>query len=210
MTEALEGQVGMFGLDTWCGKTSQEPIPVIPVRTSKPSSRKSSESQSRMPLMLKCLTGEVNGLTRAVTTTTWEDGAWPGAPWMLNTGELRSDENGSLSLRISTDSAPRKYYLRLSCGEKPMTKNPSVLSQVLEEAAEEKYNLSETACLGILNRAERRGKELPTELKEALEIQAGIYQETTIPPSACKETESTGQIPHAVTEPDGVGGGIHA
>ena len=159
---------------------------------------------------VKMPNGGVDGLTRDATTTTWENGAWPGAPWTPNTGELRSDENGSLSLRISTDSAPRKYYLRLSCGEKPMTKNPSVLSQVLEEAADEKYNLSETACLGILNRAERRGKELPTELKEALEIQAGIYQETMIPPSACKETESTGPIQQAATEPDGVGGGIHA
>lgn len=37
----------------------------------------------------------------------------------------------------------------------------------------EKYSLSPTACLGILKRAEKRGKELPPILKEALIQQAG-------------------------------------
>ena len=45
----------------------------------------------------------------------------------------------------------------------------STLSQILEANAPEKYYLSKTACAGILRRAERRGKELPIMLREALE-----------------------------------------
>ena len=97
---------------------------------------------------------------------------------------------------------------------------PSMLSEILEESADAKYALSKQACIGILNRAARRGKNCPTELKEALEIQAGIRlpgvcddresesDEAGIP-SACKGTESTGVIPQAVTEPDGGGGGSY-
>ena len=46
--------------------------------------------------------------------------------------------------------------------------NQSRLSEILEDAPD-KYRLSARACIGILNRASRRGKELPKELKEALE-----------------------------------------
>nr|WP_308627831.1 hypothetical protein [uncultured Eisenbergiella sp.] len=48
------------------------------------------------------------------------------------------------------------------------------MSQILEAEADGKYYLSRTACLGILRRAEARGKELPPQLKEALMIQAGL------------------------------------
>ena len=44
----------------------------------------------------------------------------------------------------------------------------SSLSEVLEMNAPEKYSLSAKACRGILRRAEKRGKELPDMLKEAL------------------------------------------
>ena len=65
--------------------------------------------------------------------------AWPGEPWTLNTGESPKDAV------------------------------ESTLSQILEENAPEKYSLSARACAGILRRAERRGKELPPMLREALE-----------------------------------------
>lgn len=90
----------------------------------------------------------------------------------LNTTAFRSDESGLLWLRISTDSQPQKFCLTLNIGEKPRIENPSKLSEILEEA-DEKYRLSSKACQGILNRAERRGKELPLELKAALEAQTG-------------------------------------
>ena len=59
-----------------------------------------------------------------------------------------------------------------SFGESPREENASRLSQILEDSPHPKYYLSEKACLGILTRAERRGKELPPELKEALLAQS--------------------------------------
>jgi hypothetical protein len=58
------------------------------------------------------------------------------------------------------------------------------LSLILEDSPRPKYYLSKRACLGKPagfggiqpRRAEARGKELPTKLKEALEIQAGLTE----------------------------------
>ena len=47
----------------------------------------------------------------------------------------------------------------------------SRLSQILEDSAPRKYYLSAKACAGILNRANKRGKELPEILRQALENQ---------------------------------------
>lgn len=75
----------------------------------------------------------------------WEIGsAWLGESWTLNTGES------------------------------PSVAVVSSLSQILEDAPHPKYYLSRTACLGILRRAEARGKELPEQLFKALTIQAGL------------------------------------
>lgn len=63
--------------------------------------------------------------------------------------------------------------MTLNIGEKPRIKNQTKLSNVLETAADEKYNLSKKACEGILRRAANRGKELPEILKQALENQIG-------------------------------------
>lgn len=73
----------------------------------------------------------------------WEmNSAWLGECWMLNTG-------------VSPSVAVESF-----------------LSRILEAEPHPKYYLSKTACLGILRRAEVRGKELPLQLKEALMIQA--------------------------------------
>ena len=75
----------------------------------------------------------------------WEmNSAWLGESWMLNSGVSPNDVAGSS------------------------------LSQILEDAPHPKYYLSRTACMGILRRAEARGKELPEQLRQALEIQAEI------------------------------------
>lgn len=58
-------------------------------------------------------------------------------------------------------------------GECPRDAVESRLSQILEADALPKYYLSREACLGIVRRAERRGKVLPPELKTALLRQAG-------------------------------------
>jgi len=52
------------------------------------------------------------------------------------------------------------------------------LSDILEQNAPEKYYLSAKACEGILRRAERRGKELPKMLRDALEQMIEREKET--------------------------------
>lgn len=60
--------------------------------------------------------------------------------------------------------------MMLNIGPGPHSaESASTLSQILQENAPERYFLSAKACQGILNRAKKRGKELPQMLKEALE-----------------------------------------
>lgn len=63
-------------------------------------------------------------------------------------------------------------YLTLNIGESHSAEDVSSLYQVLETDVASKFYLSPTACRGILKRAERRDKELPIELKNALESAA--------------------------------------
>lgn len=70
------------------------------------------------------------------------------------------------------NGALRGEYLMHSFGACPKDENASHLSQILEASPHPKYSLSAKACLGILNRAERRGKVLPEILKQALIQQA--------------------------------------
>ena len=62
----------------------------------------------------------------------------------------------------------------LNIGECPNVAVESFLSRILQPMTDvpEKYYLSRKACLGILRRAQERGKELPEELRIALEHQA--------------------------------------
>ena len=59
-------------------------------------------------------------------------------------------------------------YTTHSFGEYPSEGRESLLSQILQDNPHPKYCLSARACQGILNRAERRGKELPPLLRETL------------------------------------------
>ena len=63
-------------------------------------------------------------------------------------------------------------YWTLNFGVCPKEEIESSLSQILEATVPEKYYLSPKACGGIIARAEKRGKELPVILKQALMIQA--------------------------------------
>lgn len=92
-----------------------------------------------------------------------------------------------------TDGALLGVYSTHSFGECPKDGVESHLSQILEGNPHPKYYLSAKACQGILNRAARRGKDLPEALKKALKAQCG----------ACRETELTGPIPQDATAEDG-------
>ena len=62
----------------------------------------------------------------------------------------------------------------LNIGESPNVAVESSLSQILQpmEDVQEKYYLSPRACQGILRRAKERRKELPEELRIALELKS--------------------------------------
>lgn len=112
------------------------------------------------------------GKSPDASTANWATGPLPIGSTMLNIGECRSAENGFASWQISTASLPRKFFLTLNFGEMPRIPNPTKLSEILEQNVDEKYNLSPKACQGILNRAARRGKELPKALLDALTEQS--------------------------------------
>jgi hypothetical protein len=64
-------------------------------------------------------------------------------------------------------------FLTLNTSEWPKDAEESLLSDTLETGdLPERYYLSPKACQGILRRAEKRGKQLPQMLKEALEAVA--------------------------------------
>ena len=75
-----------------------------------------------------------------------------------------------------TNSAWLGVSSMLNTGESPKDAVVSSLSQILQEAPPQKYYLSKTACLGILRRAKERNKDLPSQLKTALEIQAELRE----------------------------------
>lgn len=86
-----------------------------------------------------------DGPTPGASWESMENGRWPTELWMLNTGP-----------------APRNGG------------SVSTLSQILQERVHPKYCLSATACLGILRRADKRGKPIIPILRYALEKQASL------------------------------------
>lgn len=133
--------------DIWSGKTSREHSAVTPAVTSRQSSQRSSKSSKQtLPIFLY--------LTR-------ENGASQDASWATETQVSLFPSHGD--------------YMTHSFGESPSAAVESRLSQILEESAHPKYYLSAKACQGILNRAAKRGKELPELLKTALMSQAGVH-----------------------------------
>lgn len=162
-------QTPLFDLGTVSGKTSWGVSHQTMEKTSEPYLKKPQGSQSRMPLFLD-LRKESKGIG-LFQDVLWEtNGRSLGEYMMLNFGGFRKDEGECVFSLISTETPPRNYCL--NCGERPTDPNPTKLSQILEQNPDPKYNLSAKACQGILNRAARRGKELPKMLQDALEHQA--------------------------------------
>lgn len=165
-----------------------------------------------------CLCLKKGGPTPGASTMSWADGPLPIGCMTLSTGAFRKDADGLLSSQISTDSRQPKYYLTLNCAEKPRIPNPTKLSEILESNVDEKYHLSARACQGILNRAEKRGKELPKSLLDALKEQARSDSTSreekaaqTTPSELLQQSQAT--VTELLTqsvsknEPDAMGGG---
>lgn len=83
--------------------------------------------------------------------------------------DLRGGADGAKPEQLpETDGLWLGDSLTLNIGEYPREENASLLSQILEVNAPEKYYLSKRACQGIMTRASRRGKKLPDLLQTAL------------------------------------------
>jgi hypothetical protein len=82
--------------------------------------------------------------------------------------DLRKENGAIVDASWETGGALLGEYSMHSFGEFPNEDEESHLLQILEDNPHPKYYLSPKACQGILTRAERRGKELPPILREAL------------------------------------------
>lgn len=165
---SCEGQMSLFDLDSQFTKTLPESSVQTKVKTSDVSSKKQRKSSIKMPLYL-----DLRKESGKIADASWEtDGVSLGEYMMPNIGEYHNDEEGFVYSQISTDTQQENSYLMLGYWEKPNTPTPSKLSQILEKNPNPKYNLSAKACQGILNRATKRGKQLPPLLEKTLKQQA--------------------------------------
>lgn len=152
--ETITGQVSLFDQDGWSGKTSPElsQAELPKGKTSGSSLKRRQGSKTQMPLFLNLISGQTQD-------SYWEKGgALLGVYSMHSFGEQPTSMMKECQLNLEH---------RSGVGE-------SLLSQILTDTVQEKYYLSPKACMGILNRSEKRGKELPELLKIALENQASL------------------------------------
>ena len=188
MTKQLENQINWFDLlnippgsdpASLSTKTSRAHSQVQAATTSKRLSNKASGlSNRKLPI---CLCLKKDGPSMEWSTIPTESGALPGLSMMPNFSEFRSGDPGWLFCVTTGEYVPVK----------------SSLSSILEENADPSLNLSEKACQGILNRAEKRGKELPEELRKALERQARGIGSTEYKLS--EQRERTDQADHPMS-----------
>ena len=148
-TENLEGQESIFDRDSACGKMSSvlSQVGGTLKRVKKSLGRifkRSSKRSSKLKNHTFMLLDLRPGAGNMLGAY-WEyDPPWLGSFGTLNTSECPKDA--------------------VECS----------LWQILQATAPSRYSLSQTACLGILRRAECRGKSLPPLLEAALRMQAGL------------------------------------
>lgn len=82
--------------------------------------------------------------------------------------DLRGGGGNLLGAYWDTVGALPGVSTTLNTGEFPSAARESTLSQILQLSVPDRYSLSGKAALGILRRAKKRGKELPSMLLEAL------------------------------------------
>lgn len=112
MKEQMDGQVGWFAQDTWSGKMSQEPLAAETQkeRTSQPSSKKSSKSQSLEPLCL-CVSRTADGQNPGAITLKMVPGALLGEYTTRSFGECPREENASRLSQILEGCPHQRYSL---------------------------------------------------------------------------------------------------
>lgn len=87
----------------------------------------------------------------------------------------QAEENGLMQVwSADPKGALPGAFSTLNFSDWPNAASVSSLSQILEtEPIPPRYYLSPKACAGILRRAEKRGKALPEQLRQALQQVAG-------------------------------------
>ena len=101
-------QESLFGPDSWCGKTFQEPLAQTKATTSEPSLKKQSGSQSRTRPTFHCLQKAAG---RWLTAGTGMDGPSPTEFSMRSFGECPSVAVESRLSQILEDTPHQKYSL---------------------------------------------------------------------------------------------------
>lgn len=186
-----EGQMSIFDFlpQQQFGRTSPElSVQEVPKeQTLDVSSRNWLESKT-LKFQYLCLTRE-SGCPRDISEAI--AGLSHGEPTMHSIGESPSEEEESAFLPGSTQPMQPKSSLNFS--EEPTISKPSKLSQILEKNADPKYYLSAKACLGILRRAQSRGRQLPELLERTLRIQSGLSAFRREPESPAAEKDSSSQ-----------------
>lgn len=150
----MDGQVTWSDLGILCGKMSRAPLVATEDGTSTPCWKKLRVSQNQDFLYLDCRTSK-NGQKQEPLTVMGG----------LSLGELTTLKTGEKPSETAVQEM-------LSVWGPHSVAEESRLSQILEANPLPKYNLTAKACLGILRRAERRGKDLPKLLKQVLLMQS--------------------------------------
>ena len=86
-----------------------------------------------------------------------------------------------------TNAVLRGEYSTLNIGEFPNVARESSLLAILEDRAPRRYSLSPRMAEGVLRRVARRGKILPSPLKETLERvvrESELKSSTNVEPSS--------------------------
>lgn len=163
----MDGQGTWLDLGISCGKTWSEPLAATKEKTSQPCWKKLRVSQNQDFLYLDCRESG-NGQKQEPSTVMGG----------LSLGELTT-------LRTGEKPSETAVQEMLSVWGPHSVAEESRLSQILEVNPLPKYNLTAKACLGILRRAEQRGKDLPERLKAVLirQSQGASPQERTEAPA---------------------------
>lgn len=170
----MDGQVTWSDLGISFGRTLSEHSAATEEKTSTPCWKKLRVSQNQDFLYLDCRKSG-NGQRQEPLTVMGG----------LSLGELTT---------LKTGEKPSKTAVQemLSVWGPHSVAEESRLSQILEENPLPKYNLTAKACLGILRRAERRGKDLAERLKAVLirQSQGASPQERTEAPAPTEDPTS--------------------
>lgn len=150
----MDGQVTWLDLGFSFGRTLSEHSAATEEKTSQPCWKKLRVSQNQDFLYLDCRTSK-NGQKQEPLTVMGG----------LSLGELTTLKTGEKPSETAVQEM-------LSVWGPHSVAEESRLSQILEVNPLPKYNLTAKACLGILRRAERRGKDLPERLKAVLLMQS--------------------------------------